>query len=135
MALIPGSARPIWVRKMNTDERIVEFIEGMRQEHPRIGKEKLKPLLDDYCKGQRIPTISESTIGKIIKEDAGLLARFTSLMLSSEKVDEFNGTRGEQPSLQDATLVWLAFRTQEEYLFSPFGHQHSRKSARMTSCC
>jgi LSD1 subclass zinc finger protein len=56
------------------------------------------------------------------KEDAGLLARFASLMLSSEKVDEFTGTREEQPSLQDAALIWLPFRTQGEYLFSPFGN-------------
>ena len=67
MALIPDSTRPVRVRRMNTDERIVEFIKGMRQEHPRIGKEKLKPLLDDYCRKQRISTISESTIGKVIK--------------------------------------------------------------------
>jgi len=69
MALIPDSTRPVRVRRMNTDERIIAFIKGMRQEHPRIGKEKLKPLLDVYCKEQRIVTISESTIGKIIKRN------------------------------------------------------------------
>jgi transposase InsO family protein len=69
MALIPDSTRPVRIRRMNTDERIVEFIKGMRQEHPRIGKEKLKPLLDKYCTEKRIVTISESTIGKIIKRN------------------------------------------------------------------
>lgn len=69
MALIPDSTRPIRVRKMNTDERIVGFIKRMRKEHPRIGKEKLKPLLDEYCREQCITTISESTIGKIIKRN------------------------------------------------------------------
>ena len=75
MALIPNSTRPIRVRRMNTDGRILEFIKGMRQEHPRIGKEKLKPLLDDYCKEQRITTISESTIGKVIKRNKFFLQR------------------------------------------------------------
>jgi DNA-directed RNA polymerase subunit RPC12/RpoP len=54
-------------------------------------------------------------------EDAALLARFTNLMLSSEKVDEFSSIQEEKPSLPDATLIWLPFRTQGEYLFSPFG--------------
>jgi DNA-directed RNA polymerase subunit RPC12/RpoP len=55
-------------------------------------------------------------------EDAALLARFTNLMLSSEKVDEFSGTQEEKPSLPAATLIWLPFRIQGEYLFSPFGN-------------
>jgi DNA-directed RNA polymerase subunit RPC12/RpoP len=54
-------------------------------------------------------------------EDAALLARFTNLMLSSEKVGEFSSTQGEKPSLPDATLIWLPFRIQGQYLFSPFG--------------
>jgi transposase InsO family protein len=69
MALIPLSTRPIRVRRMNTDKRIETFIREMRQRHPRIGKEKLKPLLDGYCKEKGIPSISESTIGKVIKRN------------------------------------------------------------------
>ena len=66
-SLIPESTRPIRTRTMNTDSRIIEFIREKRQKHPRIGKEKLKPLLDRYCSSISIKTISESTIGKIIK--------------------------------------------------------------------
>ena len=35
--------------------------------HPRIGKEKIKPLIDKYCAENNLKTVSESTIGNIIK--------------------------------------------------------------------
>jgi transposase InsO family protein len=66
-ALIPHSTRPIRVRRMQIDPRIIQWIRQMRQEHPRIGKEKLKPFIDQYCQEANILCISESTIGKIIK--------------------------------------------------------------------
>ncbi len=66
-ALIPHSTKPTKVRRMNTDHRIIEFIRQLRQKHSGMGKEKIKPFLDRYCIGQGIPSISESTIGKIIK--------------------------------------------------------------------
>lgn len=68
-SLLPGSTRPIRTRTMKTDQRIIEFIKDKRQKHPRIGKEKLKPLLDAYCKRTGIESVSESTIGKIIKRN------------------------------------------------------------------
>jgi transposase InsO family protein len=66
-ALIPHSTKPQRVRRMYTDTRIIEFIKEKRKQYPRIGKEKLKPLLDRYCDKSGIRSISESTIGKIIK--------------------------------------------------------------------
>ena len=66
-SLTPLSTRPGRTREMMTDPRIVEFIKKTREEHPRLGKEKIKPLLDDYCQEISIPSISESTIGKAIK--------------------------------------------------------------------
>jgi transposase InsO family protein len=66
-SLVPESTRPIRTRTMKTDQRIIDFLKEKRQKHPRIGKEKLKPLLDAYCKHTDIATVSESTIGKIIK--------------------------------------------------------------------
>ena len=41
----------------------------LREEHPRLGKEKIKPLLDAYCLSENISTIQESTIGKVIKRN------------------------------------------------------------------
>jgi hypothetical protein len=66
-ALLPHSTRPIRVRRMRIDPRIIQCIRRMRQEHPKIGKEKLKPFVDKYCNEVHIPFVSESTIGKIIK--------------------------------------------------------------------
>ena len=66
-SLIPKSRRSKRLRKMIIDPEIVSFIRNIRKEHPRIGKEKIKPLLDEYCNKRNIKTISVSTIGKIIK--------------------------------------------------------------------
>jgi len=52
---------------MRTDAEIISFIRDIREIHPHIGKEKIKPLLDNYCRKRGIKPISVSTIGKIIK--------------------------------------------------------------------
>ncbi|MCS7200522.1 MAG: hypothetical protein N3D14_03510 [Aquificaceae bacterium] len=33
-------------------QEVIEFILNYRREHPRIGKEKFKPLVDRFCKGK-----------------------------------------------------------------------------------
>jgi len=68
-ALVPASTKPNKVRTMSVDPRIIEFIRSLRRKYGRIGKEKLKTLLDIYCKEMSIASISESTIGKIIKRN------------------------------------------------------------------
>ncbi len=67
VSLLPSSTRPKTVRRPLTHLKIVDFIEAMRQDHPRIGKDKIKPDLDEYCAALGIPTISISTIGNVIK--------------------------------------------------------------------
>lgn len=67
VALLPLSKRPKRVRKSIIPVEITEFIRSLRQEKPRLGKEKIKPLLDKYCIEVGIKNISESTIGNIIK--------------------------------------------------------------------
>jgi transposase InsO family protein len=68
-SLIPQSTRPKRTRKMITDPRIINFIKTQREEHPKLGKEKLKPILDEYCEKIGIPSVSASTIGKILKRN------------------------------------------------------------------
>ncbi len=46
---------------------MVEFIRQLREEHPRLGKAKLKPLSDGYCRLLGIASLSISTIGKVIQ--------------------------------------------------------------------
>jgi len=67
VALIPHSTRPHRVRRSNTPPEIVVFIKEMREKYPHLGKEKLKPLLDKYCFEKGLKSISESSIGNIIK--------------------------------------------------------------------
>ena len=66
-SLIPKSRRPKRVRTMKVNSEIVTFIRDIREKHPRIGKEKVKKFLDEYCSKKEIKSISASTIGKIIK--------------------------------------------------------------------
>lgn len=66
-SLIPQSTRPHRTRRSEIPVDIVEYIRQMRQEHPRMGKEKLKTFVDDYCKNKGLTPISESSIGNIIK--------------------------------------------------------------------
>ena len=68
-ALVPYSTRPKTVRRPNTHLKIIAFIKKQREDHPRIGKEKIKPDLDEYCQRLGIETVSTSTIGNIIKRN------------------------------------------------------------------
>jgi transposase InsO family protein len=67
--LISRKRTPINQRQMKTDLRIFEFIKNLRQLHSGIGKDKIKPLLDQYCQALKINSLSASTIGKIIKRN------------------------------------------------------------------
>jgi transposase InsO family protein len=66
-SLIPASTSPKRRRVMNTHFKIIEFIKSLREQYGHLGKEKIKPLLDEYCLKENIKSISESTIGKVIK--------------------------------------------------------------------
>ncbi|MGB9716470.1 MAG: helix-turn-helix domain-containing protein [Thermodesulfovibrionales bacterium] len=67
VALAPLPKRPKRVRKSIIPVEVTEFIRTIRLQHPRLGKEKIKPLLDRYCSENGIRSISESTIGNIIR--------------------------------------------------------------------
>lgn len=69
-SLIPKSKRPINTRRMIVDPEIVGFIKSLRENNYRLGKAKIKTLLDPYCDKLNIPKISESLIGKIINRES-----------------------------------------------------------------
>ncbi len=52
---------------MKTNSDIISFIREIREKHPHIGKEKIKPLLDNYCRKRGTSPVSVPTIGKVIK--------------------------------------------------------------------
>lgn len=68
-SLIPKSRRPKRLRQMKTDIRLVEMIKDLRQLHYRIGKRKIKPILDKYALSLGIKPIAVDTIGKVIKRN------------------------------------------------------------------
>ena len=67
VVLIPISTKPHHFRSMGTDYRVINFIREIRKERGKIGKEKIKYLLDKFCILGGMKTISISTIGKVIK--------------------------------------------------------------------
>jgi hypothetical protein len=68
-SLIPQSTKPHNVRQMKVDPKIIGEISKLRQKHYRLGKLKLKPLIDSFCNKENIKPPSVSIIGKIIKRN------------------------------------------------------------------
>lgn len=68
-SLIPTPTTPKTRRTMMVHPKVIAHIRSLRQEHVGLGKEKIKPLLDEFCKKEGLPTIKESTIGKTIKRN------------------------------------------------------------------
>jgi len=52
---------------MEVDLRIIGHIRNLRETHYRLGKRKIKPLVDEYCSKLGLKSISVSTIGKVTK--------------------------------------------------------------------
>jgi len=68
-SLVPCSTAPHTVRQSTIPSEMIDFIRNLRKKRPRTGKEKVKPLLDKYCSQTGLKTISESTVGNVIKKN------------------------------------------------------------------
>ncbi len=68
-SLIPTLTTPKTRRTMITNPKVILYVKSLREKHPRLGKEKIKPLLDKYCLKEGLPAIEVSTIGKVIKRN------------------------------------------------------------------
>jgi putative transposase len=70
-SLINRSKKPHNTRRMYLDERIYLFLKSIREKYPRLGKDKIKVLLDEYCHEERLEKeiLSASKIGRIIKKN------------------------------------------------------------------
>ena len=66
IALAPRSRAPIRKRTRAVGREVVRFIEKYRTERPGVGKETIKPALDEFCRERELRTVSESTIGRVI---------------------------------------------------------------------
>jgi len=67
-SLIPGSKTPNHRTKRKILFWHTDFIEQYRHQHPGVSKTTIKPALDVYCQSIGIETISESAVGRVIKE-------------------------------------------------------------------
>lgn len=66
-SLVPKSTRPHRTRVMITDFRLVEFIKQMRRVYGNVGKDIIKPFIDEYAKEIGIPSVGKTTIAKVIR--------------------------------------------------------------------
>jgi len=69
LSLPPSSTRPKNPRRMVVEAKTLAFIKNLKENNGRIGKEKIKVLLDVYCQKEELPIISSSKIGRIIKRN------------------------------------------------------------------
>ena len=75
ISLASKSKTPRNKRKRKVNKLIKEFIIDYRFKYHGVGKQAIKPALDEYCKENDIETVSESTIGRVIKDlkESGML--------------------------------------------------------------
>ena len=78
-------------RKSKVPLSIRQFIKNYRTEHPRASKETIKPELDEYCRENGIQSISESTIGRIIKDlkQKNLIPRYQAKLSFQARTGRF----------------------------------------------
>ena len=65
--LVPQSTRPRKTNQMRVHPLVLAGIKSLREKHYRLGKRKIKPLLDEYCQKNDLPIYSQAKIGRIIK--------------------------------------------------------------------
>ena len=68
VSLAPLSTKPKKLRERLVDLKLISFIKNLRETYGQFGKDKLKPLLDEYCQRENLKPISASTIGRVIKD-------------------------------------------------------------------
>jgi len=71
-ALEPKSRASQSKRKRIWDRGILEEMKRLRRAHPNLGKEKLHPLLQEFCRGQNLQCPGVCTVGRLIQDLGGL---------------------------------------------------------------
>src|SRR3989344_3517431 len=71
-SLNPGSCTPKIRRKRLWNAAIIEEIKRLRYDHPNLGKEKIHPLLLEFCETKKLSCPKVRTIGRLIKDLGGL---------------------------------------------------------------
>lgn len=66
-SLVPKSTRPLRFRQSQIPLPIISLVRTLRQKYPRMGKAKIKRFVWEFCLANNISTVSEASIGRIIK--------------------------------------------------------------------
>jgi len=77
-------------RESKRDKRIEEYIIRYREIYGRVGKVTIKKELDEYCRVNSIKLISETTIGRIIKD-----LKVRGLIMDDKVKVRFDGRTGK----------------------------------------
>jgi transposase InsO family protein len=71
-ALNEKPKRPKTVRKRAWPQVVTDQIRQLRDEHPNLGKDKIQVFIAPFCKENKLPCPSVSTIGNLIRDMGGL---------------------------------------------------------------
>ena len=71
-ALNKRSYRPKTLRRRSWPRAVTERIKQLRDEHPNLGKDKIQVFIAPFCRTNKLPCPSTSTIGNLIKDMGGL---------------------------------------------------------------
>ena len=73
-ALHPKSTRPLRVRQrlLEWPEAVKTEIRRLREEHPNLGKDKIRVFLQSFCETRKLRCPKPSTIGLLMKDMGGL---------------------------------------------------------------
>lgn len=66
-SLVPKSTRPTRFRKSQVALPIISLVRQLRKRYPRMGKAKIKRFVNEFCLSESIQTVSEASIGRVIK--------------------------------------------------------------------
>jgi transposase InsO family protein len=102
-ALNEESKRPKTVRRRQWSRVITERIKALREEHPNLGKEKLRVLLMPYCQTNSMPCPSVSTIGNLIRDMGGLRRRPVKVRHDGTIVPRKRAKKARKPKYFKAT--------------------------------
>jgi hypothetical protein len=69
VSLVPTSTRPHHVRQMQIEPEILTFIRAVREQYGRVGKKKLKLLVDEYAKEVGCQSLGTTAIEKLIRRN------------------------------------------------------------------
>lgn len=66
-SLVPKPTRPKRLRQSEIPLSIISLVRTLRKKYPRMGKAKIKRFVEAFCIANNMNTISEASIGRVIK--------------------------------------------------------------------